>query len=177
MRSRSRSASPAISGGGAESERSTDSGRPADMPGVNSARSTALRMAAMRDGFWPLSVIPAFQRAATAFGSPVSTQGAKSSGLSLGNVRRRLARSHLHVEHDGGNAVDGRLFEECDAQARLAAPRHADAECVGREVTRVVEQRSALGVADEEGPELFNVDRHLRFPVTSISRRRFFARA
>ena len=71
---------------------------------------------------------------------PGSTQGRKSSGRSCGKVSSRFAEVALGIDHDGGDAVDRRLLEQADAEPGLAAARHADADGVRDEVSRVVQQ-------------------------------------
>ena len=68
------------------------------------------------------------------------------------------------IDADRGHSVDRGLFEERDAEARLAAARHADADRVGRQITRVVEQRRSIrrarrveGATEVEGTELLEL--------------------
>jgi hypothetical protein len=57
----------------------------------------------------------------------------------LGKVEQQIAQVALGIDGDGGDAIDGGLFEERDAQTRLATARHADANGMGGQVLRVVE--------------------------------------
>ena len=68
-------------------------------------------------------------------------QGRKSSPRKFGKVSSRLARSPLGSISDGGDAVDGRFFEQGDAQAGLAAAGHADAHGVRDQVLRIVQEQ------------------------------------
>ena len=93
------------------------------------------------------------------------TQGAKSSGARSGNVSSEIREVALRIDDDDGNAVDGGLLDDRDAEAGLAAAGHADAERVGDEILRVVQHQIgsrllAVGVepsAEVEGAELFEV--------------------
>ncbi len=63
-------------------------------------------------------------------------------GPKLGEREHEVAQVALRVDDDRRDPVDGRLLEQRQAQAGLAAPRHADADGVGDEVARVVEEPS-----------------------------------
>ncbi len=65
-----------------------------------------------------------------------------------GEVRERqeqVAEVALRIDHDRRNAIDRGLLEQVDADARLAAAGHADADGVRDEIRRVVQQVSRLG--------------------------------
>ena len=77
----------------------------------------------------------------------------------------RLPRSPLGSISDRRHAVDRGLLDEVDAEAGLAAARHADADGVGDEVARVVEDELLAGLAvradraaEVEDAELLEVD-------------------
>ena len=60
-------------------------------------------------------------------------------GGELRKGEQQVAHVALGIDHQRGDAVDGRLFEQADAEAGLAAAGHADADRVGHQVLRVVE--------------------------------------
>jgi hypothetical protein len=53
----------------------------------------------------------------------------------------QVAEIALRIDRERGNAVDRGFFEQREAEARLAAAGHADADRVRRQILRVVEQR------------------------------------
>jgi hypothetical protein len=59
----------------------------------------------------------------------------------LGKRQQQIPEVSLRIDHQRWHAVDGRLFEEGDAEPGLAASGHADDHRVRHEVARVVEQR------------------------------------
>ena len=56
----------------------------------------------------------------------------------------------LRVDEEHGDAVEQRLLDEREAEARLAAARHPDADRVGDEVLRVVEEEARAGLLGAE---------------------------
>ena len=64
----------------------------------------------------------------------------------VGEGEGEVGQVALGVDGQGGDAVDGRLLEETDAEAGLAAAGHAHAEAVGGEVLGVVEQQLGEGL-------------------------------
>jgi hypothetical protein len=61
------------------------------------------------------------------------------AGLGVRKAEQQIRDVTFGIDHDRGHAVDGRFFDQADAQAGLAAAGHADAERVCRQVPRVVE--------------------------------------
>ena len=61
-------------------------------------------------------------------------QGRKSSAAQLGEGQQQVGQVALGVDDDGRHAVDGRLLEQVDAQAGLAAAGHADKHGMGDQV-------------------------------------------
>src|SRR4030095_12591313 len=57
-----------------------------------------------------------------------------------------VAQVALGVDGERRDAVDGSLLEQPDAEPGLAAPCHPDADPVGRQVFRVVEQELGKGL-------------------------------
>ena len=107
----------------------------------------------MRAPSCPHSASPAFQRAAS-FAANASTLICRAPGFvgidpgrellrrcSPGNVSIRFDEIALGIDGEHREAVDGRLLDERDAQAGLAAAGHADADGVRDQVRRVVEHR------------------------------------
>jgi hypothetical protein len=83
-------------------------------------------------------------------------------GAKVREREQQVADVALRVDRDRGHAVDRGLLEQRQAQARLAAAGHADADRVRGEVARVVEQvgaellRTGIELATEvEGAEAF----------------------
>ena len=96
---------------------------------------------------------------------PGSIHGWNSAALRPGKVSSRLRDVALRVDHERRDAVERGLLEQRDAEARLAAAGHADADGVGREVPRVVHQRlggerilgGVVAAAEVERAEFFEV--------------------
>jgi hypothetical protein len=59
-------------------------------------------------------------------------------GVEIGEVEKQIREIALGVNDDRGNAVDGCLFEEVDAQAGLARAGHADDHAVRGQIAGVV---------------------------------------
>ncbi|NCA10215.1 hypothetical protein EBR56_00115 [bacterium] len=106
IRSRRASGSSSTAAAGASRLSSIASGRPARLPGVYTAMSTAALSRAIRSGDCPLAARPSFHflavRSASAssvspsrLAASASTQGRKSAGARSGNASRMLARSPL----------------------------------------------------------------------------------
>ncbi len=106
MRSRNRSLSPRTAAGGAAKDLRIETGSPASLPGVYTAKSAASRSRRIRWPLCPHSASPFVQSAAccAAYASTVSpfrrassslTHGAKSAGARSGKVSRRFATSPL----------------------------------------------------------------------------------
>ncbi len=106
------SASARTASGGAEKVPRTETGRTEALPGVSRRSSTASRSRWMRAGVW--------------------SQAARPS-------RQVWASAAARAESDG-DAVDGGLLEEADAETGLAAAGHAHAQGVGGQVAGVEEQ-------------------------------------
>ena len=66
--------------------------------------------------------------------------GLEVRGLQVRKRQQQVADVALGVDGDGRHAVDGGLLQQRQAQARLAAAGHADADGVGGQVPGVVEQ-------------------------------------
>ena len=60
------------------------------------------------------------------------------NGLHLRKLQQQVDHVALGVDQNGGDFVQRGLFEQANAEPRLAAARHADADGVGGEVARVV---------------------------------------
>jgi hypothetical protein len=60
--------------------------------------------------------------------------------------QQQVAEVALGIDGDHGQAVDGSLLDQRDAQARLAAARHADADGVRHQVLRVVQNGLIAGL-------------------------------
>ena len=65
----------------------------------------------------------------------------KVARLELGKRQQQVAEVALGIDRDRRDAVERRLFQQRQAQPRLAAAGHADANGVRREILAVVEQR------------------------------------
>lgn len=91
--------------------------------------------------------------------------GAEILGRQTRKGEQEIAQISLRIDDDGGNSVQGSLFEQADAQPGLAAARHAHAHGVGHEILRVIEQKLLLllalleivVLAEVEAPQLFIV--------------------
>ena len=64
----------------------------------------------------------------------------------LGKGEHEIPEVPFGVDAQGGDAVDRRFFEQRQAEAGFAAAGHPDADRVGREVLRVVENRNLIGL-------------------------------
>ena len=106
----------------------------------------------MRSPSWPQSARPFFHVSAVLAASSsgvdalrVWLRRRRSRGEILGRELRKreqqIAEIALGIDDDRGDAVDGRFFEQRQAEARLAAAGHADADGVRGQVLRVVEQQ------------------------------------
>ena len=159
MRSRSRSSSARDL---AAAEHRTNAAR--TTAGRHSSRacrsplSAASRNRAMRSPSWPHSASPSRQRLAVCAASssgvisfrPASAlvdPGTKVAGPQFGKRQQQVAQVSLGVDGDGRNAVDGGFFQQRQAQARLAAAGHADADGVRGQVLGVVEDQVLSGLA------------------------------
>ena len=67
--------------------------------------------------------------------------GEEVGTLEIGKRQQQVREIPLRIDDEGRDVVDRRLFEQGEAQARLAAAGHADADGVGDEVLRVVEDQ------------------------------------
>ena len=63
----------------------------------------------------------------------------------LGKRQQQIAQVALGIDGNGRHAVDRRLFQQRQAQPRLAAARHAHAHRVRRQVPRVVQHQLIHG--------------------------------
>ena len=83
-------------------------------------------------------------------------------GREVGEGQHQVAEIALGIDRNGRHAVEGGLFEQRDAQARLARTRHADTHAVGRQVLGVVHEQlvgdvvrvHVEGLAQVEGTQL-----------------------
>ena len=109
-----------------------------------------------------------------------SIQGRKSAGARFGKRQQQVAQVALGIDGDRRDAVDGRFFEQREAQARLAAAGHADADGVRGQILRVVQQqlvaqllrRRVEFTAQVEDAELLEVrhrDRPARYYLLFVS--------
>ena len=73
--------------------------------------------------------------------------GLELGGREVGKGQQQVGEIPLGIDHQRRHAVDRRLFEERDAEPGLAAPGHAEADGVGHEVARIVEQRLLADLA------------------------------
>ena len=104
-------------------------------------------------------------RDALARGVVLVDPGPEVGRAQLGEGQHQVAQVALGIDDDGRDAVEGRLFEQADAEARLAAAGHAHADGVGHEVLGVVEQQIVLerargqvvGPTQVERPQLLEV--------------------
>ena len=90
--------------------------------------------------------------------------------LEPGEREQQVGEIALGIDDDGRDAVDGRFLDQRQAQAGLAAAGHADADRVGDQVLRVVEDQAVLrllllpviGPAQVEDAQLLEIgrDRH-----------------
>ena len=158
---------PASSAGGAANDRSTVSG----MPGVAARACRSPRSTASRKRCDPLrrlrpnSASPSRHssaglrgeaRRATSSCAPPRSRRSRAENrpaAASGNVSSRLPEVPLGIDRDRRDAVDRRLFQQRQAQARLAAAGHADANRVRRQVLGVVQQR--LGLLRARGQIVF----------------------
>jgi hypothetical protein len=65
----------------------------------------------------------------------------KIAWLKLGKGEQQIGQIAFGIDDDRGNAVDRGLLQHRDAQARLPAPGHADADGVRDQVLGVVEDQ------------------------------------
>ncbi len=72
--------------------------------------------------------------------------GAEVFAAEFGEGKEKIAEVALRVDEDGGDAIQGGFLEQGEAEAGLAAARHADTDGMGGEILGVVE--------DEVGPEV-----------------------
>lgn len=86
--------------------------------------------------------------------------GAEVRGLEIREREEEIGEVAFGIDDDGGNAVDGGLFQQGEAEAGLAAAGHADADGVGDKVAGIVKERDVLsgfgggvvGATEVEGP-------------------------
>ena len=91
--------------------------------------------------------------------------GLELRGAEAGKGQHQVRDVALRVDHERRDAVERGLLEERDAEARLAAAGHADADRVRREVPRVVHQRlggervlrGVVAAAEVERAQFFEV--------------------
>ncbi len=103
--------------------------------------------------------------------------GEEVRGTQLGKVQQQVPQVAFRIDGDGGDAVEGGLFEQRDAEPRLAAARHADADGVRGQVLRVVEQvlvtdagfLQVVDASEIEGPELLVIRHPVPPPAGSPS--------
>ena len=108
--------------------------------------------------------------------SASSIHGRKSSGSSSGNVSSRFAEVALRVDDHRRDAVEHRLLDQRDAEPGLAGAGHPDADRVGDEVLRVVEDRDGPAAAASPGRTAVRC-RGRRVPsIPSTARQSRFAR-
>ncbi len=75
----------------------------------------------------------------------------------------QIAEIALRIDGDRRHAVERGLLDQADAEPGLAAARHADADGMGHEIARIIEEESGLrlprgeivGPSEIEGAELF----------------------
>ena len=60
-------------------------------------------------------------------------------GSEIRKRQQQIAEIALGIDGQHRDPVDGRLFDQCDAEPGLAAAGHADADGVRQEIPRVVE--------------------------------------
>ncbi len=68
---------------------------------------------------------------------------AKVLGAQFGEGEHQVGQVALGVDDDRRDAIDGGFFQQTDAEAGLATPRHAHAHAVSDEVLRVVQEEAA----------------------------------
>src|SRR5262249_49216401 len=86
-------------------------------------------------------------------------------GREIREGQEEVPEVSLGVDQDGGNPVDRGLLDQRQAEAGLAAARHADAHRVRHEVARVVEEEivrapacgEVVSLPEVEDPELLEV--------------------
>jgi hypothetical protein len=86
-------------------------------------------------------------------------------GTQLGEGEHQIGEVALGIDDEGGDAVDRSLLEQGEAEAGLAAARHAHAHRVGDQVLRVVQhepgrrlpRRQIPGASEVEDAELLEV--------------------
>ncbi len=66
--------------------------------------------------------------------------GAEILRLEVREEEHQVGQVAFGVDDDGGDLIDRGFLEEADAQARLTASRHADADGMGHEVLGVIEE-------------------------------------
>ena len=67
--------------------------------------------------------------------------GTEIFGAQGGEGEQQVREIALGVDEDGGNTVEGGLFEQAETEAGLSASRHADADRVRHQIFRVVEEQ------------------------------------
>ena len=84
--------------------------------------------------------------------------------LEVGEGQHKVAEVPFGVDHNGGDAVERRLFQQRDAQSGLAAARHTHADAVSDQVLGVVQKEAGILLfgqvvfaAEVERPQLFEV--------------------
>ena len=85
----------------------------------------------------------------------------------VGELKQEVRQVALGVDDDGGDAVDGRLLEQRDAQAGLARAGHADDDAVGREVAGVVHD-VLVGLDGLGGEVVLAAEVEARRPVDAL---------
>ena len=86
----------------------------------------------------------------------------------VGEMEQEIGQVALGVNHQGGDALQGGLFQQGDAQAGLAGTGHSGDDGVGGQVGGVVEERLVEGFASggiEKAAEVEFVIRHGRLLI------------
>ena len=80
--------------------------------------------------------------------------GPEVLGPQLRECEQEVPEIALGVDRDRGDAVEGGLFDQVDAEPRLSAAGHPHAERMGREVAGIVEERGSLFSRRPHAPQI-----------------------
>ena len=73
--------------------------------------------------------------------------GTKILGQQVGEGQEQVGHVALGIDDQGGDAIEGRFFQQDDTQAGLAAAGHAQADGVGRQVAGIIVHSLIEGLA------------------------------
>ena len=118
--------------------------------------STFSRNVRMRSGFCPQAVqaLPPCFRLLLGIGSNVQAFSLRFLGVypwlkilppQFGKGEKQISKVSLGIDDDGRDSIEGGFFKNGQTKTGLPAAGHPDADGVGDEITRVVEDREVAG--------------------------------